>query len=407
MKRLGRFSNQRGLGLVPFLVGTAVVGIMIAGMSSSVLTMLRSQISVAASTEAELLVDQLQAALSHEVTCSTVLANTLPDNTPMTMSVRLADQDVTLSEGAPVIPGYSLVQLRMVDDTPPAAAPSLDVPDYFDGPDHVDHRRLRVTIQLQKTSDGIVSPVSLPRSFYLDANVKRADGRVKSCAAQSIASKSCAQQGGIWNPTTDVASLPAGNRCVSNLHCQYGGSYSTAAAPAGFGNPYFGGAYDCDASKGFLARQTGSITLATISGKQLYNSFVPIYSCLRCAQGLANNTVGGNIVAQATGGALTFDQELLAAEAEAAAFDAQNANNSACTTALRSSGRYSCTGSDPCGTISPPSGNTCDPTINPSGIRWSQSSSCMDMSDPLNPIPMSGYISCTCPISAPKPPSCP
>lgn len=417
MKRLRALSgDERGIGMIPFLITAAVVGIILAGMSSSVVTMLRSQVSVAASAEATLLVDQLQATLSHEVACSSTLTNLTPDPKPggsipgwepltpvAGVKVRLGDQDVTLSEGLQILPGYRLLKFRVGMEDAALIGPNL-IPTITDGGEAVTNRRIKVFLQLEKTAEGIFTPVSIPREFMIDANVRDSNGTIKSCAARSMASQACYQIGGVWN--TSVSDPVDGNRCISNTFCQYGGSFSGPGMPpvGAFVNPYTGAA-TCPA--GFTPQQSGSVSLANASGKtNVFSTAAATFSCMRCAQDPKATAVQGDLVMD--GGAI--QAAIDASLAEANARDSQNQANRVCLAAQRVAGRADCPAtSNPCGSSSPSQGMTCDPRKLP----WATAGATCSLPDGGddgfgNPTysNFTDTFSCTCPRVVPKPAGC-
>lgn len=333
-----QIENVGGFGLVPLLLIVFGVGIAVAGMYTSVLTVMRSQISVSVSQDADLIVDQINQVLTNDSVCTAALTGNVLDVTPREVSatLRLSDSDVMVAQGLKISPQLRVEHFTLERKLLPDNVTLIQDAAFVINPDAVlasqitKTRRVgKIKIQLRK-NEGTFAPLSRPHEITVHSIVDPVTNVMSACTAESSEVVSCTAAGGVWN----AEAVPPARKCEPYVQCEYAGAYSmpsgigargslqpnpgafpNQAFPDAFGNPQYG------CPSGFAPQQSGTITKVRSCGKSNpCNDFFPVYSCVRCGKGLSTFTAdtgldldfasGGN-AATAYGGILGSIQNII------------------------------------------------------------------------------------------------
>jgi hypothetical protein len=311
--------QDSGFGLVGALIAAAVGLIIVGGLVESILTMMHSQTSVQMSAEGLLIGDQIQVALESEGQCGASLSTALhglpldlttPGGMPLTLPIKIGDQNLTLAADTMITPNLKLKTLNLVP-VQLAGASALNTPPQNPVLYNMSFTpitpALRYKMKLVYTTEknaGSYAPQSQPHEVIINVVAEQATHLFLGCVAENDDTKACEQMGGIWNPLgTD------GKRCVSLQNCDWGGSYGVVS-PAnllnGIPNVSFKNQVtnDFTCPTEFSPVQTGAISSAQRYGKKgVKNINDPIYSCLRC--GAPNLTAAAAITAFDLGTAIS------------------------------------------------------------------------------------------------------
>ncbi len=281
--------SDSGFGLIGVLIATAIGMVAVAGITESIILMVRSQQSIEVTRASEMIADQIEADLSNEAVCSkeflkgtpamNMTANSWTDQSAK-LPINGAQTMIDATSATPnVTPQLKVIKFAMATMPPPAiqfTAPKLGVPTTYD------LYRVKLRFQTQKNTSGLFPPVSAPRDIMMNFVVDPGTGVVQSCVAQNNETRACEVSGGMWNPLGDP-----GQKCVPFQYCEWGGAYANYPdSEGGFKNALTGG-YSCP-STSYVAQQSGVIATAERSGKYgITNTFKQIYSCMRCGAGTA------------------------------------------------------------------------------------------------------------------------